>query len=45
MAESKAVYGLTSRAAKLLKQMVDKHRLQLPATGRRARRLGGTSAR
>lgn len=42
MADSKPVYGLTAAAAKLVKEMVDKHRQQLPATGRRIRRDGAT---
>lgn len=46
MADSKAVYGLTAAAARLVKEMADKHRQQLPAAGYRTRRTGaGTPKR
>ena len=37
------VYGLTASAAKILKEMADKHRQQLPAAGVRPRRIGSNS--
>lgn len=41
MADSKTVYGLTATAAKIVKEMADKYRQQLPASDRRTRRVGG----
>jgi hypothetical protein len=39
---NKPTYGLTAAAAKVAKEIADKHRQQLPATGRRIRRIGAT---